>query len=177
MHLATNFLGHFLLTTLLYPILTPSNARVINFISGGYMVTPFRFGDYNFSVPVSSLPLSKQPNESAIQILGKPDYHSTKETYIPLIAYLHSNMANVLFSTALAEKGIQAFSAAPGVVVTELQRYMVEGFRNPVMLYKTASQGAATFLVAALDPALNSMFSPLWPFIEGGIDLLMNWVY
>jgi hypothetical protein len=63
----------------------------------------------------------------------------------------------VLFSNALAEKGIQAFSAAPGVVVTELQRYMPEGFRNPVMFYKSASQGAATFLVAALDLALRGM--------------------
>jgi len=91
-------------------------------------------------------------------MLGIPDYLSTKETFVPLIAYLHSNMANVLFSTALTERGIQAFSAAPGVVVTELQRYMPEGFRNPVMFYKSASQGAATFLVAALDPSLKGMY-------------------
>jgi NAD(P)-dependent dehydrogenase (short-subunit alcohol dehydrogenase family) len=159
MHLATNFLGHFLLTNLLYPILTPSSSRVINTISGGYMVTPFHFSDYNFSLPVSSLPSSEQPDEAAIQMLGIPDYFSTKETYVPLIAYLHSNMANGLFSTALAEKGIQAFSAAQGVVVTELQRYMPEGFRNPVMFYKSASQEAGTFLVAALDPALEGKFT------------------
>jgi NAD(P)-dependent dehydrogenase (short-subunit alcohol dehydrogenase family) len=158
-HLATNFLGHFLLTNLLYPILTPSTSRIINITSGGYLVTPFRFSDYNFSLRVSSLPPSEQPNEAAIQMLGIPDYLSTKETYVPLIAYLHSNMANVLFSTALAGKGVQAFSATPGVVVTELQRYMPEGFRNPVMFYKSASQGAATFLVAALDPALKGMYS------------------
>jgi NAD(P)-dependent dehydrogenase (short-subunit alcohol dehydrogenase family) len=159
MHLATNFLGHFLLTNLLYPILTPTSSRVINIISGGYMVTPFRFSDYNFAHPSSSIPLSEQPDEAAIQMLGIPDYLSTKETYIPLIAYLHSNMANVLFSTALTEEGIQAYSAAPGVVVTELQRYMPKGFRNPLMFYKSASQGAATFLVAALDPALKGMYS------------------
>jgi hypothetical protein len=40
------------------------------------------------------------------------------------------------------------------VVVTELQRH-INGFRNPTMEYKSASQGAASFLVAALDPALD----------------------
>jgi NAD(P)-dependent dehydrogenase (short-subunit alcohol dehydrogenase family) len=156
-HLATNFLGHFLLTNLLHPLLTVSS-RIINITSGGYMVTPIRFSDYNFSLPTSSLPLSERPNEDAVAMLGIPDFLSTKEHYVPLIAYLHSNMANVLFSTALADKGFQAFSASPGVVVTELQRHMPEGFRNPVMFYKSASQGAATFLVAALDPELNSMY-------------------
>jgi NAD(P)-dependent dehydrogenase (short-subunit alcohol dehydrogenase family) len=156
MHFATNFLGHFLLTNLLRPLLTPS-ARIVNITSGEYTVTPFRFSDYNFSRPTSSLPLSERPNEAAVEMLGIPDFLSTKESYVPLIAYLHSNTANVLFSTALAEKGIQAFSAAPGVVVTELQRHMPEGFRNPVMFYKSASQGAATFLAAALDPALRGM--------------------
>ncbi|WAO96563.1 Hypothetical protein NCS54_01424100 [Fusarium falciforme] len=52
-------------------------------------------------------------------------------------------------------RGITAISAAPGVVVTELQRH-INGFRNPTMEYKSASQGAATFLVAALDPALQA---------------------
>ena len=135
------------------------------------MVTPFRFIDYSFSLPVSSLPSSELPDETAIQMLGIPDYLSTKETYVPLIAYLHSYMANVLFSTALAETGIQASSAAPGVVVTELQRYMPEGFRNPVMFYKTASQEAATFLVAALDPALRGAYF----LFCGGDDRLMKW--
>jgi NAD(P)-dependent dehydrogenase (short-subunit alcohol dehydrogenase family) len=172
MHFATNFLGHFLLTNLLHPLLTPS-ARIINITSGGYMVTPFRFSDYNFSQPTASLPLSERPNEAAVEMLGVPDFLSSKESYVPLIAYLHSNMANVLFSNALAEKGIQAFSAAPGVVVTELQRYMPEGFRNPVMFYKSASQGAATFLVAALDPALRGMCEV---FSWGGLlEMLMKW--
>jgi NAD(P)-dependent dehydrogenase (short-subunit alcohol dehydrogenase family) len=66
MHLATNFLGHFLLTNLLYPILTPSSSRVINIISGRYMVIPFRFSDYNFSLPVSSLSVSERPDEAGI---------------------------------------------------------------------------------------------------------------
>jgi NAD(P)-dependent dehydrogenase (short-subunit alcohol dehydrogenase family) len=129
------------------------------------MATPIRFSDYNFSQPQSSLPVSERPDEAVIAQLGIPDFLSTKESYVPLIAYVHSNMANVLFSTALAQKGIQAFSAAPGVVVTELQRHMPEGFRNRLMFYKMASQGAATFLVAALDPELNGRIKKsLWMF-------------
>lgn len=41
------------------------------------------------------------------------------------------------------------------VVITELQRH-IGGFRNATMEYKTATQGAASLLVAALDPALQS---------------------
>lgn len=52
------------------------------------------------------------------------------------------------------------------VVVTELQRH-INGFRNPTMEYKSASQGAATFLVAALDPALQGRpvipHTAVWP--------------
>lgn len=44
------------------------------------------------------------------------------------------------------------------LVETELQHHMPKGFRNPYMFYKTPSQGAATFLVAAFDPGLTSVF-------------------
>lgn len=43
------------------------------------------------------------------------------------------------------------------VILTELQRH-IPGFRNQTMEYKTASHGGASFLVAALDPALQGMF-------------------
>lgn len=43
--------GHFLLTTLLTPLLlaAPSGARVVNVSSLGYRVSPFRFHDFNFT--------------------------------------------------------------------------------------------------------------------------------
>jgi hypothetical protein len=48
---------------------------------------------------------------------------------------------------------------------------MLKGFKNPAMFYKTASQGAATFLVAALDPALKGAY-----FLIGDGDyMLMKW--
>ena len=54
----------------------------------------------------------------------------------------------MLFTTKLAQKmktsGVLSFSAAPEVVVTELQRH-IGNFGNPVMQYKTGSQVAATF--------------------------------
>jgi NAD(P)-dependent dehydrogenase (short-subunit alcohol dehydrogenase family) len=158
MHFATNFLGHFLFSNLILPVLSP-NGRVINITSGGYGVTPIRFSDINFD-GTKSLPVSEQPNYEVAAQLGLNNLEKT-QGYVPFLAYLHSNTANMLFTTSLAEKlkkrGIQSFSAAPGVVVTELQRH-VGGFRNPVMTYKTAGQGAATFLVAALDPGLKGLF-------------------
>lgn len=155
MHFATNFLGHFLFTNLILSTLA-DNGRIINITSGGYTVTPIRFSDVNFD-GTNSLPTSEQPNYEVAAQLGLTDLDRTLG-YVPFLAYLHSNTANMLFTTSLAEKlkksGVQSFSAAPGVVVTELQRH-VGGFRNPVMQYKNASQGAARFLVATLDPGLK----------------------
>ena len=37
----------------------------------------------------------------------------------------------------------------------DLQRHLPADFRNLRMFYKTPSQGVASFLVAALDPALK----------------------
>jgi len=91
-------------------------------------------------------------------MMGMPELDPTQRNYVPLIAYSHSNTANMLFTTYLAKHGVSAFSAAPGVVETNLQRHMPKGFRNPNMFYKTPSQGAATFLVAAFDPKLKGMW-------------------
>lgn len=158
MHFATNFLGHFLFTNLTLQILSP-NGRIINITSGGYAVTPIRFSDINFD-GTKPLSASELPNYELAAKLGLTDLDKTKG-YVPFLAYLHSNTANMLFTTSLAEtlkmKGIHSFSAAPGVVATELQRH-IGGFRNPVMQYKIASQGAATFLVAALDPGLKGIY-------------------
>jgi NAD(P)-dependent dehydrogenase (short-subunit alcohol dehydrogenase family) len=50
MHLATNILGHLLLTSLLLSRLKAAGngSRVVNITSAGFMLTPFRFSDYNF---------------------------------------------------------------------------------------------------------------------------------
>jgi NAD(P)-dependent dehydrogenase (short-subunit alcohol dehydrogenase family) len=157
MHFATNFLGHFLFTNLILRTLSPGG-RVINITSGGFTVAPIRFSDYNFDCD-KPLPAPEQPNYQIAAQLGLADLDKV-QGYVPFLAYLHSNTANMLFTRNLAEKlrtkDVLSFSAAPGVVVTELQRH-IGGFRNPAMQYKTGSQEAATFLVAALDPGLKGM--------------------
>ncbi|EEU37631.1 uncharacterized protein NECHADRAFT_87563 [Fusarium vanettenii 77-13-4] len=155
MHFGTNFLGHWLFTNFLMPKLT-SGGRVVNITSGGYMVCPIRFHDLNWDGD-KELPAEEEPNMNMVQNLGLGSLANARE-YNGMLAYLHSNAASMLFSVGLKErfgsKGVAAISAAPGVVVTELQRH-IKGFRNPNMEYKSASQGAASFLVAALDPALQ----------------------
>ncbi|RSL60468.1 hypothetical protein CEP54_006772 [Fusarium duplospermum] len=156
MHFATNFLGHWLFTNLLMSKLT-NGGRVVNITSGGYMVCPIRFHDLNWDGD-KLLPVDEEPNMAMVQSLGLGSLVKSGE-YNGMLAYLHSNAASMLLSVGLKEmfgsKGVTAISAAPGVVVTELQRH-IDGFRNPTMEYKSASQGAASFLVAALDPTLQA---------------------
>ncbi|KAJ9131749.1 Oxidoreductase [Pleurostoma richardsiae] len=175
MHLAVNFLGHFLLTTALLPQLCrveaaaaqegPLNggsddraARVVNITSAGFNIAPFRFSDYNFEGR-TPLPPNETLDITAAEAAGFHGLKPDGSGYLPFLAYLQSNVAKMLFTEGLVERygrnGIEALSASPGVVVTDLQRHLPKDFRNPRMFYKTPSQGVASFLVAALDPALS----------------------
>ncbi|KAL7814422.1 hypothetical protein V8C26DRAFT_403759 [Trichoderma gracile] len=159
-HLATNFLGHFVLTTLLLPQLKAAGpkARVVNIVSGGLHVQPFRFSDYNFDGG-KELPEDEIVDLEMAEKLGMGWVKDAGTGYVPFLAYSQTSTALMLYTKGLIEgfsgDKIQAFAAAPGVVLTELQRHLPEDFRNPKMVYKTASQGAASFLVAALDPSLE----------------------
>ncbi|EPQ53753.1 NAD P-binding protein [Gloeophyllum trabeum ATCC 11539] len=90
-------------------------------------------------------------------------------------AYGQAKTANILFSVALAEKlgskGLKVFVLHPGPVQTNLDRYISPhdyadllaldkelGNKEvdlPKFRYKNVSQGTATYVVAAFDPALN----------------------
>ncbi|RFU77226.1 retinol dehydrogenase 13 [Trichoderma arundinaceum] len=159
-HLATNFIGHFVLATLLSPQLKAAGtkARIVNIVSGGFYVQPFRFSDYNFDGG-KDLPAEEQVDLANAEKLGMGWVKDAGTGYIPFLAYSQSSTALMLFTKGLNEgysgDNIRAFSAAPGVVLTELQRHLPSEFRNPNMVYKTASQGVASFLVAALDPSLE----------------------
>ncbi|CAG9983813.1 unnamed protein product [Clonostachys byssicola] len=156
MHFATNFLGHWLFTNLISSNIA-QGGRIVNVTSGGYMICPIRFHDIDWE-GVEALPQEEQPDFAAAKSLGIGSLTSPGD-YNGMLAYLHSNAASMLLSVGLTKRlqsqGISTLSAAPGVVITELQRH-IGSFRNATMEYKTATQGAASLLVAALDPALQS---------------------
>ncbi|KAB5531445.1 retinol dehydrogenase 13 [Coniochaeta sp. 2T2.1] len=149
LQLSANHIGHFLLTNLLLPKVRAAgpDARVVNVSSSGHRISPFRFDDWKFS---------------------------KGETYDGWTAYGQSKTANNLFSVELTRRGYTALSAHPGTIMgTGLGRHLdFEGGNDPFeLLYvvskrntgkdftlspeKTLTQGAATLLAAALDPALK----------------------
>jgi len=131
LQMATNHLGHFLLTNLLLPALT-------------------RHGKPARVVTVASL----------AHLRGRADLDASlkKASYDKDQAYGDSKMANILFTRELANRlkgtNVSAFSVHPGVVVTNLARHIlpdvVVRFIMPLLL-KTAAEGAQTTLHCALE--------------------------
>ncbi len=141
----TNHLGHFLFTGLLAPALVAAAAesgqdsRVISLSSAGH-----RFGEVNFD---------------------DPNYE--QRDYDKWVAYGQSKTANALFAvgldTRLRARGVRAFAVHPGVIMTELSRYMVpEDFEllraaappGEEMTFKSVEQGAATSVWGATSAQL-----------------------
>lgn len=147
--LATNYIGQFHLTALLWPALKQANgARVVNVSSLGHHMSPFNFEDPNFR-------------------------HRTYET---LQAYGQSKTASNLFALELDNRAkqfnVRAYSVHPGSIGgTELAReapvelFQQMGFLDengnlqPEVLasLKTVPQGAATTVWAATSAALNNI--------------------
>jgi NAD(P)-dependent dehydrogenase (short-subunit alcohol dehydrogenase family) len=134
MQLATNHLGHFLLTCLLVPALEAgSPARVVNLSSGGHRFAAFDFDDPNWE----------------------------RGAYDKWAAYGRSKTANVLFSVELtrrlAGRGITANAVHPGVIMTELARHLqpadIETLSSRApsggLRFKPVEAGAATSVWAA----------------------------
>ncbi|VVC45979.1 NAD(P)-binding domain,Short-chain dehydrogenase/reductase SDR [Cinara cedri] len=138
LHLATNHLGHFLFTLLLLPrILKSAPARIINVTSLAH-----KWGDKKMHF----------------------DDINLDKNYTPSGAYGRSKLANILFTVELAKRlngtGVTVYAVNPGVVHTELGRFMDESlFLGASWLYnsltklvvKTPEQGAQTTLHCALD--------------------------
>lgn len=145
-HFAINHLGHFVLTQRLIPLLRKAGptARVVNVTSNGYLVAPFDPEDVNFTN-------------------GRP-YH-------PWSGYGQSKTATMLFTKALAKRGVLSFAPHPGVITTthlgDGLDYSLFGEIDAVTkqntgrefgsfdAYKDVQQGVATVLVAALDPRVE----------------------
>jgi NAD(P)-dependent dehydrogenase (short-subunit alcohol dehydrogenase family) len=138
--LATNHLGHFALTNLLWPALADGGARVVSVSSGGHKISAMRWDDLQF-----------------------------EEGYDKWRAYGQSKTANALFAVALdrlaAPSGVRAFSLAPGSVKTSLWRHLsseelvepLDEQGDPTYPWKTPEQGAATSVWAATSSQLDGM--------------------
>lgn len=139
MQIGVNHMGHFLLTNLLLDMLKSSApSRIVVLSSLAHM-----WGRIN-----------------------KDDLNSEK-SYNKFKAYSQSKLANVLFSHELAKRltgsGVTVNSVHPGVVKTELGRYLIHSYLRRLMepalyfIFKTPRSGAQTSLALALDPDLEKV--------------------
>ncbi|EJD50986.1 WW domain-containing oxidoreductase [Auricularia subglabra TFB-10046 SS5] len=140
-HFATNHLGHFLLTNMLmHRVLKSDDPRIINLTSAGHFSGTGDYSDYNFE----------------------------KRPYVWQPAYGQSKLANIHFSYHLAKvlgpRGVTSFSVHPGTIYDSniFGTLSTEEYKNLQDLIaksggkpKTLQEGAATTLVAALDPELG----------------------
>ena len=139
---AVNHLGHFALIQHLWDLFD-EGARIVVASSGAHAITGMRWDDLHFA-----------------------------RGYDKWQAYGQSKCANALFAVELdlrgQPKGVRAFAAHPGLILTPLQRHLpkeemvaagwidVEG-RLVDPGFKTPAQGAATFVWAATSPALAGL--------------------
>ncbi len=142
---ATNHLGHFALTNLLWPLLAADGgARVVELSSIGHRRSGIRFDDLHF-----------------------------EQGYEKWAAYGQSKSANSLFAVQLDalgnEAGVRAFAVHPGGILTPLQRHLerdemvaagwIDEDGNPTsrFQFKSPEQGAATSVWAATSPSLDGL--------------------
>ena len=136
LQLGTNHLGHFLFTALLAPHLR-GDARIVNVSSRGHLGSGMDWDD--------------------------PHYR-TRE-YNKWQAYGQSKTANILFTRGLAQRGFTAYAVHPGLIVTDLYRYLPGEERAAIqnrpaasdgVAAKTVPQGAATIVWAATADGIPS---------------------
>ncbi|MDE2930673.1 MAG: SDR family NAD(P)-dependent oxidoreductase [Chloroflexota bacterium] len=141
--LATNFIGHALLTSLLAPALVRAKtARLVSLSSTGHHNSPIVFEDINYE----------------------------SREYEPFVAYGQSKTANVLLAVQaarhLADKGVTVTAVHPGMIETELGRHFSEEEWAGLMQqtkdldmpdFKTVESGAATSVWAATAPELEGL--------------------
>ena len=142
LQLATNHIGHFLLTCLLVPALrSAAPARIVNLSSADH-----RLGDVDFDDP-----------------------HFETRDYDKWEAYGQSKTANILFTRELDRRlgaqGVRAIAVHPGMIMTELGRHLTPEDVQDLMsrgdpeggrpTFKSIEQGAATSCWAASAPELE----------------------
>jgi NAD(P)-dependent dehydrogenase (short-subunit alcohol dehydrogenase family) len=140
-HLGTNFLGHFVLTSYLIDnLIKAAPSRIINLTSSAHRLSPYRLDDPFFE----------------------------KEEYNKMVAYGQSKTASVLFALELdrryKDRGVRATAVHPGLIDTELGRHFSEeemvflqtGIPEGMSM-KDVSQGAATTVWAATTPGFDDL--------------------
>ena len=140
---ATNHIGHYVLTNLIWDTLNPGG-RIVCVSSTGHHLSPIRWNDIHFE----------------------------KDAYDKWVAYGQSKTANALFALQLDEYGskhnIRAFSLHPGKIFTPLQRHLTteemiaagwldKAGKPADPTFKTPEQGAATQVWAATSPKLTGL--------------------
>lgn len=140
---ATNHLGHYVLTNLLWPALVADGgARVVSLSSTGHKLSGIRFDDPQF-----------------------------EQGYDKWVAYGQAKTANALFAVQLdalgAGAGVRAFAVHPGGIMTELQRHLpraemiAAGWMDEAGTvnerFKSPAQGAATSTWAGTSDQLDGM--------------------
>jgi NAD(P)-dependent dehydrogenase (short-subunit alcohol dehydrogenase family) len=141
LQLATNHLGHFLLTNGLRPALAAAaGARVVSVSSSGHLRGRVDFDDLMFRT----------------------------RDYDPWVAYGQSKTANIWFANELGRRwagdGIAANSLMPGAIHTNLQRHVTErelermrARSGPDIGWKTVEQGASTSVLLAASPLIEGV--------------------
>lgn len=175
MHFATNHLGHFLLTNLLMPKLLAAAARpgvprgavrVVNVAAMLRGPVKLRWSDTNFDKVNKTLPPDEQPFYPLHSFWGEQG--TEDKAYVAIEGYYQTKIANVLFGVAVTDRlyafhGVRSLALHPGVIETELGRNHSDAAKaaiqkmadNGMIAFKTQAAGAATTLVAALDPKLG----------------------
>ncbi len=150
---ATNFLGHFALTTGLHAALADAGgARVVSLSSNGHHFSDVVYDDLAFE----------------------------RRPYDPWLAYGQSKTADVLLAVGVtrhwADEGILANAVNPGAIATSLQKH-TGGLRTPVEKRKTTAQGAATSVLLAASPLVEGIGGRYFedcaesPVLVGGAEL------
>ncbi|MGC1968793.1 MAG: SDR family NAD(P)-dependent oxidoreductase [Candidatus Acidiferrales bacterium] len=143
----TNHLGHFVLVNRIAPLIR-AGGRLINLSSAGHRFSNVDLEDSNFE----------------------------RTPYDPFIAYGRSKTANILFAVAFdrrhRKRGIRAAAVHPGVIQTELGRYLDSSHIENIVdqmnkqlaaegkgpfEFKTIAQGAATSVWAGVVAAADDI--------------------
>ncbi|CAG2116662.1 unnamed protein product [Medioppia subpectinata] len=134
LQLATNHLGHFLLTLHLLPLMKRSkSARIVNVSSCAHLVGQIDLDNINLK----------------------------HNAYDPFKAYAQSKLCNVLFTRELAKRlpgsNINAYALHPGIIDTEIARHgkPANGFMKRYLVLN-AFMGSQTTLYCAVDESLDN---------------------